>query len=110
MTSGGDDIALGLLLNQWNAPGDYATRVASLAATLTAGITEDGVADKLTGASGLDWFLTTDPLDQITGLTRGEIVNAPTAPPAGGGNGNGGGHGHGGGQGNGGGKGKGHNK
>lgn len=104
-----DDTALGMLLNDWNAPGTYSMRVTDLAATLTAAVTEDGMADQLTGASGLDWFITTDPLDQVTGMTPGEILNVPTTPPTtGGGHGNG--HGNGGthGGGNGGGHGNGH--
>lgn len=108
--SKGDDAALGQLLNTWAGTGNYSTRVAAMAATLTAGITEDGVADKLTGAAGLDWYVTTDPLDQITGLTKGEVVNAPST---GGGTGGGtGGHGNGNGSshGNGNGHGNGHNK
>jgi hypothetical protein len=71
--------------------------VAALAATLTASITEDGMVDQLTGAAQLDWFLTTDPLDQITGMTPGEVLNTPATAPVGGGHG----HGHGGGHGNG---------
>jgi Ca2+-binding RTX toxin-like protein len=99
-----DDTALGLLLGQWNSGQPYSARVAALAASLSTGtggsITDDGVQDILTGASGMDWYLTADAVDLITGLTRGDVVNAPTTSPApapgnGNGGGNGGGHGNG---------------
>lgn len=78
-----DDDAVGLssLLDQWNGTGKYADRVTALNGTGTglrvgsATITDDGVADKLTGAAGTDWFFTADSLDKVTGKVKGEQLN-----------------------------------
>jgi Ca2+-binding RTX toxin-like protein len=77
-----DQEALDLLSEAWSAGGSLSDRVAALrdataAAFLSVAdgtVTDDDDADKLTGASGTDWFFA-DTQDRITGRQGKEVLN-----------------------------------
>jgi Ca2+-binding RTX toxin-like protein len=79
-----DPAALYAILSEWSSGRDYATRVANLSGTGTGPrlngdtfltnltVLDDGVQDKLTGSSGLDWFWALGQ-DTITDRKPGEF-------------------------------------
>lgn len=83
-----DTDALAALLAIWSGSGSYAVRVAALqdaaaAVHLTTDgtsptVLDDGDADRLTGASGKDWFLATPGQDKVTGRKKSEFLNGET--------------------------------
>jgi Ca2+-binding RTX toxin-like protein len=96
----GDLTALQAIADEWNSADSYANRVAHLRGTLAGGLNgtvflkgddelggvgshtvfDDGAVDRLTGASGMDWFLTNTVADSsalrdiITDHRGGELV------------------------------------
>jgi Ca2+-binding RTX toxin-like protein len=80
-----DESQLQALLAAWSGPGSYDERVAALmdptaAVHLIADgtsptVLNDGAADRLTGASGKDWFFATLGQDVVTGRHRSEFLN-----------------------------------
>jgi Ca2+-binding RTX toxin-like protein len=79
--------ALAAILAEWNSSNSYEDRIKNL--TGTAGglnngnflilgntVLTDGFRDKMTGASGLDWFLSVDGTDKITGKGWMEKLNS----------------------------------
>jgi Ca2+-binding RTX toxin-like protein len=79
-----DEAALASLLAIWSGSGGYSQRVATLADAaaavhLTSGtggtVLDDGVADRLTGGAGKDWFLATVGSDAVTGRHSFEFLN-----------------------------------
>lgn len=109
-----DASQLQALLAAWSGPGKYAERVAALMDPAAAihliadgtspTVLDDGAVDRLTGASGKDWFFATLGQDVVTGRHGSEFLNGEkgsaakekgSAAHATGGHGHGG-HGHGG--------------
>ncbi len=70
------------ILQEWQSADDYATRITKIRnggglngtnELNSTTVTDDGVADSLTGGAGLDWFWAN--LAEITDLQLGEQVN-----------------------------------
>jgi Ca2+-binding RTX toxin-like protein len=73
-----DQEALDLLSDAWSIGDVEALRDNTKEAYLSVAggtVSDDGAADKLTGASGKDWFFATLPQDKVTDLHRHEILN-----------------------------------
>jgi fibronectin-binding autotransporter adhesin len=86
-----DQDLLDLLSEAWSAGGSLSDRVAAVrdataAAFLSVAdgtVMDDGDADKLTGASGTDWFFADTPQDRITGRQGKEVLNDDDVTTAG---------------------------
>jgi Ca2+-binding RTX toxin-like protein len=62
----------------WTGSGSYLERIAALDAFLGARVSDDGVADRLVGGGGFDWFfarMTGPTADQLLGLNGTEIIH-----------------------------------
>jgi Ca2+-binding RTX toxin-like protein len=80
-----DEAQLQALLAAWAGPESYADRVAALMDPLAAihliadgtspTVLDDGAVDRLTGASGKDWFFATLGQDVVTGRKGSEFLN-----------------------------------
>jgi Ca2+-binding RTX toxin-like protein len=81
-----DDAALYDISQRWGSTAAYADRVADLrtgahALSVSAGtVQNDTSVDRLTGASGKDWFFADPLLDKITGNLKGLSVNDTDVP------------------------------
>ncbi len=78
--------ALLAILRECSSVDDYATRIGKIRGTTGGGLNgtnylnssavpDDGAADMLTGAAGLDWFRANQAQDTITDLLAEEIGN-----------------------------------
>jgi len=86
-----NEAALFAIAQAWSSrTDDFATRVMKLrdstsATVLTAGgssptVLADSSADRLTGASGKDWFFADPTMDKVTHQAKGEVVNDQALP------------------------------
>ena len=74
-----NEAALWAISQQWNAPLDYATRIADLRAGSSSlnstSVVNDKAVDQLFAAAGSDWFWNVSGQDTITGLKSGIQLN-----------------------------------